>query len=177
MCSSRTRGKEAHLPADTFLRISNRLAPPVSRVPGDKEEIEKAQRQQASAAAAAAEAAAGAASECGDANAGSPVPMETDAASSAAEAGAAGPSSAATPAAAAAAQDVEMAAVASEGTSRVPYDLSPALAEMESLEAQGYLAESINHSTRMLESLLTNAETSREFVQRGGVDLLLKVGL
>ncbi|GAX74556.1 hypothetical protein CEUSTIGMA_g2006.t1, partial [Chlamydomonas eustigma] len=58
---------------------------------------------------------------------------------------------------------------------RLPYDLGPALASIMSAEAQSYLPDSIGFTTRMLETLLSHNETAKEFVDRGGLQLLLKL--
>jgi hypothetical protein len=41
--------------------------------------------------------------------------------------------------------------------------------------AQVFLPLALTAASRMLEPLLTNAETSRQFVERGGADILLKI--
>jgi hypothetical protein len=40
---------------------------------------------------------------------------------------------------------------------------------------QVFLPLALTSASRMLEPLLTNAETSRQFVERGGTDVLLKI--
>lgn len=40
---------------------------------------------------------------------------------------------------------------------------------------QAFLPLALTAASRMLEPLLTNAETSRQFVERGGTDVLLKI--
>ena len=164
----------------------------------------KSEAALAAAAVPAAEPAAGSAAELCAAPLpppqieGGPTPMDTDAASTPtapAEAGAAASGTgtaalvAATPAAISGVADVEMTSVAvgeDESThfhtptgaavpDPEPFDLSGALADMESLDAQAYLPDSISHSTRMLENLLSHAETATLFIERGGLDLLLKV--
>ncbi|KAG1677659.1 hypothetical protein FOA52_010442 [Chlamydomonas sp. UWO 241] len=108
--------------------------------------------------------------------------LNADAAAALAEVGAVfqagatgGPAAAA--AAPAAAAGATAAAADAADTAREPYDLSHAYAEWSggSVEAQAYLAESINHTTRMLESLLSNTENSNAFVQKDGIDLLLRL--
>jgi hypothetical protein len=43
------------------------------------------------------------------------------------------------------------------------------------VSAQVFLPLALTAASRMLEPLLTNAETSRQFVERGGADILLKI--
>ena len=170
----------------------------------EKAKLQQSRKSEAAALAAAAVPAAGTSADLCAAPLpppqveGGPMPMDTDAASTPIappEAGAAASDTgttvlvAATPATTSGVADVEMTSVAvgeDETTpfhtppgaavpDPEPFDLSCALADMESLDAQAYLPDSISHSTRMLENLLGHAETATLFIERGGLDLLLKV--
>lgn len=142
---------------------------------GEEEEVEKARqqlRQKQEAASASSSAAVVAAA--------SSMPMDTDSTASPHPT----PPTSSTEAAGA---DVKMTNAASTGDVVVPpsgeaaalepepFDFSLALSCMDSVEAQGYLPDSISHSTKMLEALLCHTETSKDFIESGGVDLLLKV--
>eukprot|EP00798_Chlamydomonas_sp_ICE-L_P016839 gene16839-23119_t len=64
---------------------------------------------------------------------------------------------------------------ADEPDSKRLYDFSTVLAQVGNKDTESFLPECINHATRMLENLLSNTETSKLFVENGGVDFLLKI--
>lgn len=64
---------------------------------------------------------------------------------------------------------------AADGCSLHVFVCAPCPLPHAALWLQVFLPGALTAASRMLEPLLTNAETSRQFVERGGTDVLLKI--